>query len=133
MRAPTQESLRWIPMTHAGVAPTVKTNADFNPGVGGPFVRDKVWFYFSGRFQKADVYVPGMYHNQAANDPSVFVYVPDTSRPATGPREFQVYQGRVTYQANPRNKFGVTYDLESNCFCPDTTPGGVSATRTGGL
>ena len=28
MRAPTQETLRWIPMTHDGVAPAVKTNAD---------------------------------------------------------------------------------------------------------
>jgi hypothetical protein len=28
MRAPTQDTLRWIPMTHDGVAPTVKSNAD---------------------------------------------------------------------------------------------------------
>ena len=28
MRAPTQDTLRWIPMTHDGVAPAVKTNAD---------------------------------------------------------------------------------------------------------
>jgi len=30
-----------------------------------------------------------------------------------------VYQGRLTWQANPKNKVGVTYDQESNCFCPD--------------
>lgn len=28
MRAPTQDTLRWIPMTHDGVSPGVKTNAD---------------------------------------------------------------------------------------------------------
>lgn len=28
MRAPTQDTLRWIPMTHEGIAPTVKTNGD---------------------------------------------------------------------------------------------------------
>ena len=28
MRAPTQETLRWIPMTHHGLAPQVKSNAD---------------------------------------------------------------------------------------------------------
>ena len=28
MRAPTQETLRWIPMTHQGLAATVKTNDD---------------------------------------------------------------------------------------------------------
>ena len=53
-----------------------------------------------------------------------------TSRTRPGRRsprvEFQVYQGRLTWQASPRNKIGVTYDLESNCFCPDN----VSATRS---
>lgn len=28
MRAPTQETLRWIPMTHQGIAPAAKTNSD---------------------------------------------------------------------------------------------------------
>jgi hypothetical protein len=34
--------------------------------------------------------------------------------------------GRMTWQANPKNKFGLTYDYEGNCFCPNN----VSATRT---
>ena len=28
---------------------TIKENGDFNPGVGGPIVRDKFWFFVSGR------------------------------------------------------------------------------------
>ncbi len=104
----------------------IKVNGDFNPGAGGPIVKDKLWFFVSGRYQVADNYVPGMFYNLNANNPSSFVYAPDTSRQAIAPRRFQVYQGRLTYQANPKNKFGITYDLESNCFCPDN----VSALRT---
>jgi hypothetical protein len=104
----------------------IKVNGDFNPGFGGPIKRDKVWFFLSGRYQIADLYTPGMFHNKNANNPNAWTYEPDLTRQATSPREFDVYQARFTWQANPKNKFGLTYDWESNCFCPDN----VSATRT---
>jgi len=111
-------------------ANTVQKNGDFNPGVGGPFVKDKLWFYLSGRYQVANNFVPGMYHNLAANKPNpvthLVTYSPDLTNPATAPRDFSVYMARLTWQANPKHKFGLTYDLEGNCFCPDQ----VSATRT---
>jgi hypothetical protein len=53
-------------------------------------------------------------------------YNPDLNNPAKAPRDFFVYMGRMTWQANPKNKFGLTYDYEGNCFCPNN----VSATRT---
>src|SRR6185503_15449229 len=31
------------------VAGRIKANGDFNPGVGGPISRDKLWFFLSGR------------------------------------------------------------------------------------
>lgn len=107
-------------------ANTVKVNGDFNPGLGGPFIRDRLWFYLSGRYQRADNYVPGMFYNANANNPNAFTYVPDRSRPAAAPREFSVYQGRMTWQATTKNKVGLTYDQETNCFCPNN----VSATRS---
>ncbi len=111
-------------------ANTIKKNGDFNPGLGGPFVKDKLWFYLSGRYQVADNFVPGMFHNLNANKPDPVTHIvsfnPDPNDPALSPRNFSVYMGRLTWQANPKNKFGLTYDLESNCFCPDQ----VSATRS---
>jgi hypothetical protein len=124
------ESSRQVGNFPAIRANTVQKNGDFNPGLGGPIVRDKAWFYLSGRYQVANLFVPGMYINQNANKPNpvthLVSYVPDLSRPAVAPREFFTYQGRLTWQASSRNKFGVTYDLESNCFCPDQ----VGPTRT---
>ncbi len=48
--------------------PRIKGNGDFNPGFGGPIVRDKFWFFVSGRYLYADNYVPGMFYNANAND-----------------------------------------------------------------
>ena len=42
-------------------ANTVQNNGDFNPGVGGPLVKDKLWFYLSARYQAANNYVPACF------------------------------------------------------------------------
>jgi len=111
-------------------ANTIQKNGDFNPGVGGPIVKDKLWIYLSGRYQVANNFVPGMFYNLNANKPDprthIVSFKPDLSRPALSPRDFSVYMGRLTWQASQKNKFGITYDLESNCFCPNN----VSATRS---
>jgi carboxypeptidase family protein len=106
-------------------ANTVKQNWDFNPGIGGPIKRDRLWFYVSARAERADTFVPGMFHNKNANNPNAFTVDYDLSRPAVLPREWAVYQGRLTFQASPRNKLGLTYDTQSNCFCPTNVGPGV--------
>ena len=45
---------------------TIKGNGEFNPGVGGPLKRDKVWFFLSGKDVYADNYVAGMFFNANA-------------------------------------------------------------------
>ncbi len=101
-----------------GSVGNIKKNADFNPGFGGPIRRDKLWFYLSGRYQMADLYEPGFY-NRNENDPTKWTYDPDPNRRIIAPRRFQVYMGRFTWQANPKNKVGFTYEQENLCFCPD--------------
>ena len=129
-RASRRASTRQIENFPPIQANTIDKNGDFNPGLGGPIVHDKLWFYLSARYQAANNFVPGMYHNRDANHPDPVTHIvafnPDLSDPALAPRVFSVYMGRLTWQANPKHKFGATYDLESNCFCPDQ----VSATRS---
>jgi len=96
----------------------IRKNWDVNPGFGGPLMKDKLWFYLSGRSQGADTLVPGQFYNLNANNPNAWAYVPDTSRPAVLNRKWTDYQARITWQATPKNKFGFLYNLQDNCFCP---------------
>lgn len=94
----------------------IKGNGDFNPGFGGPFVRDRLWFFVSGRYLFADNYVAGMFHNENANRPDRFDYVRST-RQAILHQDQQIAQGRVTWQINQKNKLGFTADFERFCAC----------------
>jgi hypothetical protein len=102
---------------------TIKGNGDFNPGFGGPIKRDRLWFFLSGRYLFAENYVAGMYFNENANRLDRFDYVA-SNRQAVLHQDQQIYQARLTWQANVKNKFGATADFENFCAC--TT--GISAT-----
>jgi hypothetical protein len=112
---------------------TIKANGDFNPGVGGPISRDKLWFFLSGRSLFADNYVASTFFNQNVNDASRFDYVPGAQ--AILHQEQKIYQARITWQASPRNKLGSTYDQEKFCACSTSVgpqPGGaVNAPEAG--
>ncbi len=77
---------------------TIKANGDFNPGFGGPIMRDKLWFFLSGRSLFADNYVAGTFFNQNANKLDRFDYVPSTDQ-AILHQEQTIYQARLTWQA----------------------------------
>ena len=98
---------------------TIKRDYDFNPGVGGPIVRDRLWFYSSARFVLNSNYVAGLWFNKNAGNPNAWTYEPDTSRkPAFNDSRFKGGDGRVTWQANQKNKFAVAYDYQNQCNCP---------------
>jgi hypothetical protein len=116
------------------VAGRIKANGDFNPGVGGPIARDKVWFFLSGRSLFADNYVAGTSFNQNVNNPNAFTYVPGAQ--AVLHQEQKIYQARITWQASPRNKFGTTFDQEKFCACSTgigPQPGGAIVSPEAGV
>jgi hypothetical protein len=101
----------------------IKANGDFNPGFGGPFKRDKLWFFISARALFADNFVPGMFFNENVNQLNNYQYKRSANQ-AVLHQEQKIVQGRFTWQINPKNKLGVTTDFESFCAC--TT--GITAT-----
>ena len=103
----------------------IKANGDFNPGFGGPFKRDKVWFFISARQLFADNFVPGMFFNENVNQLNRFQYVRSTDQ-AVLHQEQKIIQGRFTWQINPKNKLGVTADFESFCACTTGITAGVA-------
>jgi hypothetical protein len=85
---------------------TVHKIYDVNPGVGGPIVKDKVWFYLSLRTWSAQQYVAGMFYNKSTVP---WMYVADTTRPALNIETNGNESLRLTWQATPRNKFSGQY------------------------
>ncbi len=103
----------------------IKDNFDLNPAFGGPIQRDKIWFWFTGRYQIANNFVGGMFENKNANNPNAWTYEADPSKQAVNNGKWYDGQVRMTWQANPRNKFAGTWDQQ----WVSRSPFYVSATR----
>ena len=99
-------------------ANSIKSNGEFNPGFGGPIQRDKLWFYVAGRYMFYDNYAAGMWVDSTKNDPNVWTFNPDLSRPASNHQNVQDAQVRLTWQASPKNKLAFSYLDGAQCKCP---------------
>ena len=88
---------------------------DYNLGIGGPIMRDRLWYFLQVRNEGYENTIPGMFANQNAGDPTKWFYVPDRSRPAAGAASFQTTALRLTSQLTPRNKITVFWDEQVPC------------------
>jgi Carboxypeptidase regulatory-like domain len=88
---------------------------DFTGGVGGPILKDRIWYYATARDEGQWRTIPGVFPNKNANDPSKWLYEPDTTRTAQGAESFQLFSTRFTVQASQRNKFNVHWDWQVPC------------------
>jgi hypothetical protein len=90
---------------------------DLNESVGGPIVKDKAWFWFSTRFNRANSFA-GVFDNKNAFNPNAWTYVPDESSPAENHGEVQQNNLRITWQAAPKVKVAFEQKVDSFCNCP---------------
>jgi hypothetical protein len=87
---------------------------DFGLGVGGPIVRDRLWFYESTRYWGGQNYGANNYFNKS---PVFYRYEPDLSRPAYTDLH-QVDTGvRLTLQAAEKHKISSTLQWQQSCGC----------------
>jgi hypothetical protein len=85
---------------------TVKRSYDVDPAIGGPILRDKLWFWGSVRAQSSELTLAGIYYNLT---PTGRAYTPDLSRPADSLEKNQNQSLRLTWQVTPRNKLSVQH------------------------
>lgn len=85
---------------------SMKRLYDVNPSVGGPVLRDRLWFYTSLRFQEQSDYVAGVYENLNAGDPTKFTREPDLTRQGVHFLKQRNANTRLTWQAGERHKIG---------------------------
>jgi hypothetical protein len=88
---------------------------EFNPALGGPIRRDRLWFYGTFRHQGNRQLVAGMFENRNAGDPTKWTYDPDPDRQAIDDGTWKNGSLRLTWQATPRNKFNFWWDEQSVC------------------
>ena len=97
---------------------------DLNGSVGGPIMKDRIWYFVNGRTQGSTRTIPGVFYNHNAGDPDAWLYAPDASRPEYTDRTWENLSGRVTWQVTPRNKVGGFWDEQVVCrSCEGTTIG----------
>jgi hypothetical protein len=105
---------------------------DFNPSVGGPLKRDKLWFYTSVRSQANKSYIAGVYENKNANDLTKWTYDPDQSKQGIFSMTQPSVNTRLTWQATPRNKIGLYGDTQGRVWddmWPNVAPESITRWR----
>jgi hypothetical protein len=107
-----------------GFAPSLKRHYDTGGALGGPIMRDKLWFFNAYRFGVNQQYQQGNYFNKLQNqrvgaDPvwRVTFYEPDVSRPAYTDDFYRDYSLRLTWQAAAKHKIVASYQVQPNCSC----------------
>ena len=78
------------------VAPSLRGIYDFNGGIGGPIVKNRIWFFHSTRRWGAANYIANQFF--------------DNGDPAFDRSKLRAYTTRLTIQVNPKNKLSVMYD-----------------------
>src|SRR3954468_22124955 len=106
---------------------------DVGASVGGPIVKDKLWYYMSWRQQGSRRNILNVYYNQNAGDPSQWYYNPNFNQPAYYDRMYENYTPRITWQASQKNKLTFSWDEQPVCrTCSGTanfsgSPGATTA------
>jgi Carboxypeptidase regulatory-like domain len=88
---------------------------DVNAAVGGPILKDKLWYYMSVREQGSRRNILNVYTNLNAGDPTKWTYAPDFNSPAYYDRQYENYTPRITWQASNKNKFTFSWDEQPVC------------------
>jgi hypothetical protein len=95
---------------------------DFNIAAGGPFVKDKLWYFMSVREQGSRQNTLNTFYNKNAGNPNSFLYEADLTKPAFSDRTWENYTPRITWQVTGRNKITGSWDEQPVCRkCSGTT------------
>jgi hypothetical protein len=88
---------------------------DYTVGIGGPILKDRLWYFGNAREEGSWSSVPGMYANRNAGVPGKYTYEADTSRQAATAHSWRVVNLRLTTQATRRDKINLFWDEQNPC------------------
>src|SRR6478736_5910210 len=86
-------------------------NYDSNIGIGGPIMKDKIWFYGTFRYLGVNKTVVDSFYNLNPQVPGKFTpYVADTSRPGIDDGHIRSLAGRIAAQVSSKDKITYYHD-----------------------
>ena len=95
--------------------PALIKNWDSNFALGGPIVKDRLWFYNNVRSYGNYQDLPNLFGNKNAGDQTKWTYVKDETLKARTAAAKMIEAIRLTGQVTPRNKVGFYLDYQSVC------------------
>jgi hypothetical protein len=104
--------------------PALIKSYDANIAVGGPILRDRVWFYANSRAIGTYQEQQNLYANLNAGDPNAWTWARNNALSIRNSTSKTLNSGRFTWQATQKNKFGFYYDYTKNCSAGAYTEGG---------
>ena len=104
--------------------PALIKSYDANLAVGGPILRDRVWFYANSRAIGTYQEQQNLYANLNAGDPNSWTWARNESLSIRNSTSKTLNSARLTWQATQRNKFGFYYDYTKNCSAGAYQEGG---------
>ena len=90
---------------------SVKRIYDINGAIGGPILKDKLWFFAAARKWGAKTGVANLYADSNTKD---FVFTPDLNKPIQPVEADRGLGGRLTYQATSKDRFAFSWDKQRN-------------------
>jgi hypothetical protein len=112
--------------------PTLRKNWDGSGSLGGPILRDRLWFFGNVRNWGNAAVVDGIFANRYAGDASHWDYAVDRSIEARTAEARKIFAGRVTAQVTPRNRVTFSHDYQRRCSGSTLTANGEGCRQAGG-
>ena len=98
-----------------GEQPALIKSYDANIAVGGPILRDRVWFYANTRAIGTYQEQQNLYDNLNAGNPNAWTWARSNAPSVRNSTSKTLNAVRLTWQATQKNKFGFYIDYTKNC------------------
>jgi hypothetical protein len=95
--------------------PALIKNWDTNFALGGPIIKDRLWFFNNIRSYGNHQEIPGLFANRNAGNPASWFYERDDSVPARAAAAKLIEAIRLTGQVAPKHKVGFYLDYQKVC------------------
>src|SRR5688572_10750279 len=83
---------------------------DLNGAIGGPILKDKLWFFTSHRWLGTYNYIADSYFAKYHTDPEAWTYVPDLDRPGIDGKYHRHHSVRLSWQATPKQRLNIYFE-----------------------